>query len=85
MIRFVDLGTQINEWERLFAFWNTVNDQFEIFSWSQKWANKLDFQKSFQDDPAGYSTDDLERRYRMIPENWPDSVCGACESAVVKP
>ena len=83
MIRFVDLGTQINEWERLFAFWNTVNDCFERFSNEHAWSTKEEFILAF--DLSMYSTKDLNRRLGLIPENWPDGICGACENPVVKP
>ena len=44
MIHFIDLGEQILEGERKFAFYNTVSDMFLNYNGNQVWNKWVDFQ-----------------------------------------
>lgn len=43
MIRFIDLGDQILEGERQFAWYDTVTDSFLEFSGNQVWSSWVEF------------------------------------------
>ncbi len=80
MIRFIDLGDQILEGQREFAWWDTITDQFLEFSTSQRWENWKEFEVDFRlhfptteqvvsgDTPRA---DKLERFKRLFPKKWP--------------
>lgn len=62
MIRFINLGTQIND-ENEFAFFDTVTDSFCKFAGTQTWKSIYDFK-------LDYFGDDLDRYLKLIPPNW---------------
>ena len=70
MIRFVDLGKQIGgddeDWDREFAFYNTVSDRFINFGGSQIWATVSDFESDYKK----FANNDhpLERFLSLIPD-----------------
>lgn len=47
MIRFIDLGDQILEGEKMFAWYNTVTDTFEEYSGNQRWSSWEEFKEDF--------------------------------------
>lgn len=63
MKRFIDLTDQINDDEKLFAFYCTVKDCFESFSGSQTWDSIEGFK-------ADYSGLELDRYLKLIPNNF---------------
>ena len=77
MIRFIDLGDQIFEGTREFAFFDTITDTFESFDHEQTWETWEDFETGFrlwQDrakilNPADLKP--LERYKRLFPKKWP--------------
>ena len=64
MKRFIDLGDQILEGGRQFAWFNTVIDCFEEHSGEQVWATWAEFERDFMGT-------DLPRYHRLFPTNWP--------------
>lgn len=80
MIRFIDLGDQIVEGTREFAWWDTVTDTFLQFSGEQTWETwdqfETDFKFSFptteQIVKGDVPTEEkLARFKRLFPEEWP--------------
>ena len=65
MKRFIDLGEQILEGERCFAWFNTVVDQFEEYGGVQAWQTWAEFEQ----DCGG---DDLLRYRGLFPADWPN-------------
>jgi len=47
MIRFIDLGDQILEGTKHFAWFDTVIDTFETFNYSQTWECWKDFEDDY--------------------------------------
>lgn len=80
MIRFIDLGDQILEGQRQFAWWDTVTDTFLQFSGNQTWQNwddfRVDYLFSF---PKGeqivsgetYEPNEILRFKRLFLKEWP--------------
>jgi len=50
MIRFIDLGDQILEGTKHFAWFDTVTDTFETYSYEQVWETWEDFKEAYQGD-----------------------------------
>jgi hypothetical protein len=76
MLRFVDLGDQILEGEREFAWWDTINDRFLYFDPSMSWRSWEEFEQDWRD-ARGMDTltrargwPDIERFRRLFPEDW---------------
>jgi hypothetical protein len=80
MIRFIDLGRQIDaddqEESPRFAFWNTCMGEFEEFNSSQTWESREEFIDDFKSEEGGplltpqdYTR--LARRLALIPPSWP--------------
>ena len=86
MIRFIDLGNQIYPYDRdrdsfMFAWWDTVTDQFYEFLHEQSWGTWEEFEYDFRNDPANYLTGEfpflidekyLERFKDLFPKDWPN-------------
>lgn len=64
MIRFVDLGSSIDEDRRVFAFFNTVTDQFMSFEDEEVFETVEEFKLA----ASGYPH--LDRFTNLIPEDW---------------
>ena len=62
MIRFIDLTDKIIEGEQMFAWYDTVRDNFLEFCGIQTW-------DSWEVFLADYNGDEVERFKRLIP-NW---------------
>ena len=48
MIRFIDLGDQILEGTKEFAWWNTITDSFMEFCGVQAWESWEEFERDFR-------------------------------------
>ena len=78
MIRFIDLGDQILEGERRFAWFDTITDTFETYYDNQTWGSWEEFKKDFffhfpttGQIVAGYDPRERYERYkRLFPEDW---------------
>ena len=81
MIRFLDLTGQIYDAEdgKLFAWFDTVIDQFLTFNYSQTWDNWAEFEHDYREDEkqvvftgtgGGYSKP-IERFKKLYPDDWP--------------
>ncbi len=68
MKRFIDMGDQITEGVRTFAWWDTITDRFETFLGSQKWESKESFTQDFECDYD--CPPKLDRYLRLIPDDW---------------
>jgi len=80
VIRFIDLGDQILEGTREFAWWDTITDEFLEFSGDQAWETWKDFEFDFR---SHFPTTDqivkgdvpskelLERFKRLFPKKGP--------------
>ena len=78
MIRFIDLGDQILEGQREFAWWNTISDVFFQFSGEEAWETWEEFEASFYDDDDNRKeiidlkiTKPLQRYKTLFPKKWP--------------
>lgn len=77
MIRFIDLGDQILEGTKQFAFFDTVTDTFECFDNDEAWETWLEFETSFRHEQGQVIIADLSNprplsRYkRLFPSVWP--------------
>lgn len=74
MIRFIDLGDQILEGQREFAWWDTVSDSFEEFSTNQVWESWKGFEEDYLLDENREMIQDirsLERYKGLFPKEWP--------------
>ena len=60
MKRFIDLGEQILEGERCFAFYDTVVDRFEEYYGEQVWTSWADFEEN-------YTGNELPRYRQLVP------------------
>ena len=60
---FINLENQIDDEKKLFAFYCTVTDNFEVFSCNQTWESKKDFIED-------YYGNDIERYLNLIPDGW---------------
>ena len=67
MIRFIDLGNQISEDTKQFAFYDTVTNGFIMVNGMQAFESKEEFisQQSGFNDVAFF-----QRCLSLIPENW---------------
>lgn len=77
MIRFIDLGDQILEGHREFAFFDTIVDLFERFNGEETWYTWEDFVYSYNSEPetkisAFQETRPLERYKALFPKDWPN-------------
>jgi hypothetical protein len=83
MMRFIDLGKQIAvdesdpDWNREFAFFNTINDHFLEFDDEQVWDSWESFEESVREHfrPTGSKRDkeyaeDLLRRLKSLCPKW---------------
>lgn len=68
MLRFIDLGNQINEDSKAFAFYNTVTDHFVDIGPNHVWES----QAGFISDYRFYEENirHLARFLSVIPEEW---------------
>ena len=79
MIRFIDLGDQILEGTRQFAFFDTITDTFERFNSTETWDTWLEFETDFRHDQDRVAIADLANprpldRYKgLFPKKWPAS------------
>ena len=75
MIRFIDLGDQILEGQREFAWFDTVTDTFEEVNGNQTWDTWEEFEEDYNADPNKHPLDPEFRplsRYRgLFPKKWP--------------
>jgi hypothetical protein len=83
MMRFIDLGKQIAvdesdpDWDREFAFFNTINDHFLEFDDEQVWDSWEQFEKSLMEHFQPISSkqekeyvDGLMRRLKSLCPKW---------------
>lgn len=79
MKRFIDLGDQILEDHREFAFYCTVVDRFEEFGDHQTFCCLSDFESAWLLSGAGMegSPHGIER-YKRLLASWVMLKCGAC-------
>lgn len=76
MIRFIDLGDQILEDTREFAFFDTISDTFEMFNREEAWSAWEDFETDYKADPETRRREfqnlkPLERYKSLFPKEWP--------------
>lgn len=77
MMRFIDLGDQILEGTREFAWFDTVTDTFERFDGEETWDTWNEFAKCFRHDEYKLimanlqSTKPLGRYKALFPKEWP--------------
>jgi len=80
MIRFIDLGDQILEGQRKFAWWDTIHDEFFSFSLEQAWETWKEFQDAYRlsfpttDEIASGNVpnpEELARFKGLFPKEWP--------------
>jgi len=74
MIRFIDLGDQILEGQREFAWWDTVVDEFEEFNTAQTWETWEDFAEDYLMEEANGTISQshpLSRYKGLFPKKWP--------------
>jgi len=75
MIRFIDLGDQLLIPEtKHFAWFDTVTDTFESYSYQQAWESWEDFEEAYRDDerkPLIEDSHSLERYRGLFPKEWP--------------
>jgi hypothetical protein len=69
MIRFVDLGTQIDEDRRQFAYFDTVTETFVTVSGEQVWESWADFIGAADCD-SGSRVNRERDRFRGLAEPW---------------
>ena len=77
MIRFVDLGEQICEGKREFAFFNTVPDSFIELDGVQTFCCQYDFESYWS--LAGDMPQSESKRYTSLMALWVMLKCGDCE------
>jgi len=76
MIRFIDLGDQILEGTKHFAWWDTVTDTFETCNYEQAWETWLEFETAYRHDQAQVVITNLAvprslKRYKLLfPKDW---------------
>jgi len=78
MIRFISLGNQIYPLSKpredhMFAWWNTVIDQFETYNSVQAWKTWEEFEHDFHEDEAYVYIEgihDIERYKGLFPDYW---------------
>lgn len=76
MIRFIDLGEQIIEGYPMFAWFDTVNDEFSEYSGSQTWDTWEQFEEDYRDDPDIHylreelKKEDISRHKSLFPKKW---------------
>ena len=73
MIRFIDLGDQILEDTRQFAWFDTITDTFETFNGSEAWDDWQEFEEDYKVEPQENIGDmrPLERYKSLFPKEWP--------------
>jgi len=80
VIRFIDLGDQILEGMREFAWWDTITDTFEEFNGNQTWDTWKEFEKDYlfhfpttEQIVKGDARElgKIERFKRLFPKKWP--------------
>ena len=49
MLRFIDLGTQIDEEVNYFTFYDTIQDRFVSFMGNSTWHSWADFEQDYKD------------------------------------
>jgi hypothetical protein len=67
MIRFVDLGCQIDDGIRYFAWFDTITDKFMIIGDEHIFDSWEDFEVSWK---CGARNIELERFKSLFPKNW---------------
>jgi len=80
MIRFIDLGNQIYPYNTdrdsfMFAWWNTVTDNFEAFNYNEAWETLEEFEYDFYEDDTYLYIEgihDIERYRSLFPKDWPN-------------
>ncbi|MFX0198974.1 MAG: hypothetical protein ACFFCW_22865 [Candidatus Hodarchaeota archaeon] len=74
MIRFIDLGDQILEGSRQFAWWSTIIDQFMIYNYEQSWDTWEEFDHAYREDEKQIDMTNtmytLERYKGLFPKDW---------------
>jgi len=79
MIRFIDLGDQILEGTRQFAWFDTIVDRFDSFCDNQAWETWLEFETDFRHNDKEVAIANLgnlrplERYKSLFPKKWPAS------------
>lgn len=63
MIRFINIGDQITDDNKDFAFYDTVREEFLTFSGFQRWRSVQEFKQD-------YDGNDIERFLNLIPKDW---------------
>jgi len=74
VIRFIDLGDQILEGQREFAWWHTITDLFRQFNYNESWETWEDFAEDYLvADAKGLVTKatPLSRFKSLFPKEWP--------------
>ena len=72
MIRFIDLGDQILEGQRQFAWFNTITDTFENYNGCEAWETWKEFEDDHNADPEPiHSMYHTERYKALFPKEWP--------------
>jgi len=66
MIRFIDLGDQILEGTKSFAWFDTVIDKFETFNGCETWETWEKFEEDFKAEKFHYTSKPLERYKRLF-------------------
>ena len=70
MIRFIDLGDQILEGTKHFAWFDTVTDTFETYNYEQIWETWLEFKTAYRHDQSRafmeFETRPLERYWGLF-------------------
>ena len=67
MIRFIDIGAQIDENKRYFAWFDTVTDQFMLIGGEHIFDSWNDFEVSWK---CSARLVELERFNILFPKNW---------------
>ena len=67
MIRFIDIGEQILDGERNFAWFNTITDCFFEYNGTQVWSSWDEFVDDFND--YGYEFERFKRLYKWKNEH----------------
>ena len=74
MIRFIDLGDQILEGERQFAFWNTVPDMFLTYNGNQVWSTWIGFEADVIWHVGEERAQAIFERFEPLVPNWAKEV-----------
>lgn len=68
MIRFIDIGDQIEDEEQQFAFFDTVTDRFIEVCGEQVWSSWDELMEDASCDPGNRVTDEKDRFFGLCPE-----------------